>query len=177
MGNNKVLISIEFDKNLIKAKKKLKDLNFNRQDSVDFKGLSGWVYEKTIQDCLKTRFELDGHDFIFTEQCKLRTVDVDSKGIIDLKIENKVNKKIVLIEIKTSGLFSANDPERYRVYNNVIGSNTNCTYLYITGHETCGTYKSKMQLYMGYDKSFFLDREDDIDEWERFVETIIAILT
>lgn len=151
-----------YRKNIFDAKSQLNALNYCSKSGCDCKGLSGWVFEQTIQDELKQI--LKPYNFQFSEQCKLNTEKLKSNGIVDLKISNGIMKdKVVFIEIKLSGLYSPHDVERYEKYQNVIVSNPNYTYLYITGGESYSKYIIGIQQALGPNNSFFFNKGSSVN--------------
>lgn len=185
MAKTKSAIYIIYEDNVRKAKDELSKLDCNSNTKCrieDFKGLSGWVFEQTIQSELRKK--LKSYNFEFSEQCKLNTQmlisnepkKLKSNGIIDLKISNGIiNDKVVFIEIKLSGLYNIKDVAKYEKYHDVIVSNPDYTYLYITAEESCAKYIKGIQHALEVKNSFFLDT-GGINEWQRFADRIVEAL-
>ena len=91
--------------NLKLAKDRLSQLPIWCGHRPDFGGLHGWVYEQTIQFCLKEELAEYALKPNIEEHFSL-----GGRAKPDLRIEH------VLIEVKTRGLFSVQDVERYNKY-------------------------------------------------------------
>jgi hypothetical protein len=158
-----------YEDNLEEAKTKLKSLSWYNGQEIKATGLNGWVFEETIQYCLKEEFLKLGKLYKIETQIKL-----GNRAVVDLGINNPANDLKVLIEIKLSGLFSPNGLAKY-IKNKIIANKQGVEYLYITGYETCKPYKLNTQTEFGNDNSFFLNDGSSL-EWERFVNRIINII-
>ena len=126
-----------------------------------FTGLSGWVYEQTIQYCI--RQELQGKKEVdISEQTKL-----GSRGKADLQIGERV-----AIEIKLRGLFSPKDITKYEKYRQVANS-VGVQYLYLTSGESYKPYRDGIAKVIGAENTFFLDVRGD---WRRFIKRLLQLL-
>ena len=106
-----------FYSNLKQAKAYLATLKVYCGKEPVFAGLSGWVFEQTIQHCIWGELENKGAKLTIAEQ-----VSLGGRAKADLAVGN------VAIEIKMSGLFGLGDVHRYRQYRRAAEE------------EDCGTY-------------------------------------
>ena len=125
------------------------------------KVVSGWVFEKTVQHCLRRELRRARSTPRISEQ-----VPIGNRGRADLQVGN------VLIEIKKSGFFSANAIPRYRRYRKAANA-ADCTYLYLTGWEQHRPYREGAKKVFGSNNAFFLNFSDD---WNRFINRLIRLL-
>ena len=94
-----------FDASLKRAKLNLSKLKVFCGRKPNFAGLSGWVFEQTIQHCIKKELKVKRFAVEIAEQ-----VSVGGRAKADLTVGKAA------IEIKTSGLFGLSDVRRYRKY-------------------------------------------------------------
>lgn len=127
-----------------------------------FKGLNGWVFEKTIRSCLEDELAEYLNSIEIEEQVELK-----GRATVDLLFGRAA------IELKSGGLFAddSNKYSRYREYAHSLGYE----YLYLTRQETCSKFVSSAIMAFGADMTFFLDNKNEDDVWGRFVEKIIDI--
>lgn len=123
--------------------------------------ISGWVFEKTVQHCLRKELRRAKITLPIAEQ-----VRIGNRGRADLQIGT------VLIEIKQSGFFSPDALPRYRRYRKAANS-TGSTYLYFTGWEQHRPYRDGAKKVFGNRNTFFLNFEDD---WGRFIQRLVQLL-
>ncbi len=119
-----------FDLNLKQAERKLASLKFCSKKTPEFQGLSGWVFEQTIQFCISKELKAKGIHPEFDEQKSL-----EGKARVDIVIN-----KHVAIEIKLAGLFDGTAAARYHKYRK-NAEKLGYTYLYVTMQEGYGPYK------------------------------------
>ena len=90
----------------------------------DFGQLTGWVYEQTIQFCIRRELKARKVKAHIKEHVSLR-----GRAKADLKVNN------VAIEIKHSGLFGSGDAAKYRDYRKAASAK-GWEYLFITRGES-----------------------------------------
>ena len=127
-----------------------------------FGQLTGWVYEQTIQYCIKQELEARKVKADIKEQVSLR-----GRAKADLKVNN------VAIEIKHNGLFGSQDAAKYSEYSKAASAK-GWHYLYITQGETYKSYRAGITETLGRENVFFLDTEGD---WDRFVGRLAELAT
>ncbi len=150
-----------YDQNLSLAKVKLAELNVYCGRTPNFGGLSGWVFEQTIQYCLRKELNGKGVKPEIAEQ-----VSLGGRAKADLVIGK------MAIKIKTSGLFGMGDVERYRRYRGVA-QEMGLTYLFFTQTESYAPYHKGIVSALGAKNVFFLDEPGN---WNRFVTRIVREL-
>jgi hypothetical protein len=114
-----------------------------------FSGLGGWVFEQTIQYCIKRELKARKVKARIAEQVTLK-----SRIKADLRIGNAA------IEIKESGLFSASDISKYKEYKKAA-NDLGLEYLFITGGERYQPYRRGITTALGKANTFFLDTSGD----------------
>jgi hypothetical protein len=148
-----------FQQNLESAKSRLAELEVFCGRKADFGGLNGWVFEQTIQYCL--RKELDArrltHDI--KEQHTLA-----GRTKADLLIGGRL-----AVEIKSRGLFSKSAIDRYRRYSEAA-KRSGLVYLFLTASESYRPYRDGIADALGKESVFFLDEEGS---WDRFVARVV----
>ena len=102
---NEAAISELCQRNLDRAKALLRKLEVFCGNDCKVGGLSGWVFEQTVQYCLQKELKAQGIQQSITEQCGL-----GGKAKADLAIGS------LAVEIKLKGLFGVADVERYGRY-------------------------------------------------------------
>ena len=149
-------------RNLKQAKDKLAELEVYCNKPPMFGGLSGWIFEQTIQTCLRKELEAFGCHPEFQEDIRI------GRKRADLGIDN-----LIAVEIKSAGLFSKEEAERYGKYK-VSAAQNGLEYLFLTSGEHCAVYRHGIIEAVGTENVFFLD---DIKDWGRFVARITELLT
>jgi len=124
--------------------------------------LNGWVFEQTIQYCLRKELESLGVRAELREQLSLV-----GRAKADLGVGN------LAIEIKSKGLFSKDDAERYSRFKEAA-EKKGLQYLFFTASESYPKYRLDIVAALGDKNVFFLDTPGD---WGRFVARIAAELT
>ncbi len=140
---------------------KLKEIPIFCGNEPNFTGLGGWVFEQTIQYCLK-------------RELKARKIKIDIAEQVNLKPRVKADLKIgnVVIEIKQSGLFDRSAIAKYAIYKqaaNLLGME----YVFITLGERYEPYRIGIIKEIGDENSFFLDTDGD---WARFVDRVTQLV-
>lgn len=151
-----------FEENLKQAQRKLSEIRAFCGEAPEFSGLSGWVFEKTMQHLIRREFRKRGIKPAFCEQ-----VSLEGHARIDLTIDDKI-----ALEIKSRGLFSSDAFGRYRHYR-AVARKKGFRYLYVTLGETYLPYRRGIIRVFGRRNAFFLDRAG---EWRRFIETLCHAL-
>ena len=169
---NEITIINKFSDNLKMTSNCLKELDFCfDKNGVSFKGLTGWVFEQTILKCIRDEFGNSALIYTIGEQFKLSKLIIAGKkcrGQADLVV--KINDNTYLIEIKHTGIFSANDCEKYLKYKKIIEDN-NYKYLYLTKGESYLKFKNICKEMFGENNSFFLDEEGS---WKNFINLLTS---
>jgi hypothetical protein len=150
---------ILYEANLKQAKKKLEEIEVFCGKEAKFSGLTGWVFEKTILHCIKAELEEKGIKSEIDEQASL-----GGRVKADLAIH-----KHTAIELKTSGLFSRHDAERYEKYRYAAEEKGYRRYVYLTWNETSSKYKHDLNHALGEENVFYLENSG---EWKRFISTL-----
>ncbi|KAF0219200.1 MAG: hypothetical protein FD174_2286 [Geobacteraceae bacterium] len=144
-----------FEKCLIQAREKLREIDVFCKNDPSFAGLSGWVFEQTIQHCIQKELKARGIDIEVTEQVPLK-----GRAKADLGIG-----KFAVIEVKTSGLFGMGDVERYKKYKEAALEQGFERYLYLTWSENHPPYKIGLNEALGVENIFYIE---NTSEWSRF---------
>ena len=144
-----------FQKSLIEAKELLARLGVYSGRSPSFTGLSGWVFEQTIQHCI--REELRSRE-LTTEP--VEQVGLGGRVKVDLLVGG------IAIEIKTSGLFGRDEIPKYEKYQSEADTR-GYRYVFLSRGET--TYRTGIIKALGQDNVVMLDGHG---EWERFIGII-----
>lgn len=158
-------IKDKYDYNLIQAQNKLKELEIFCGEEPKFLGLNGWVFEKTIQSCIREEFRNQNIIANFTEQ-----FPIESRKKVDLKINN------VCLDIKVSGLYDKKEIKKHEERRNIIKSQ-NMEYIFLTGQETHEPYEKGIISIFGNEYSFFLFNRQRENEWQRFIDKLVSIGT
>lgn len=148
--------------NLQEAMDKLAELEVFCNHAPHFAGLGGWVFEQTIQFCVRKELKARRIQAAFREQ-----IPLIGRVKADLGIGN------LAIEIKSAGLFSKEDANRYGRYK-TAAAGKGLDYLFFTSGESCDIYREGIIKAVGADNVFFLDGTRD---WGRFVSRIAAAVT
>jgi hypothetical protein len=153
-------ISELYQRNLDCAKTLLRKLEVFCGNDCEVGGLSGWVFEQTIQYCLQKELKAQGIQQSIREQCGL-----GGRAKADLAIGS------VAIEIKSKGLFGVADVERYGRYKQAA-TQRGLQYFFLTLEESHQPYRQAITESLGRDNVFFLRNERG--DWGRFVNGILA---
>jgi hypothetical protein len=146
-----------FDSNYSSVVHKLEELTVYCGTEPAFGQLTGWVYEQTIQYCIRRELEARKVKAYIKEHVSLR-----GRAKADLKVNS------VAIEIKHRGLFGSSDAAKYRDYKKAATAN-GWAYLFITGSESHRPYRTGITKALGRENVFFLDTKGD---WKRFVRRL-----
>ncbi len=160
---NEYKIGELFNSNLSEAKELLSSLDIFCGNDINIKGLNGWVFEQTVQYCIRKELELLKIQAKYSEQEKIHKRGAS----VDLVINN------IAIEIKKSGLFCQADIAKYEKYKEYAIKQGFKEYLFISGVEEAKLYRAKMQEIIGLNNTFFLDIPN---EWNRFMNRLIELL-
>jgi hypothetical protein len=156
-----------FDSNLNKAKESLGSLEFCCSDKVSFGGLTGWVFERTIEHCLR-------------EELKARGIPPQIEKQVPLEGRAKADMKVgpAVLEVKEKGLFDRNAPDRYGRYARAARSKGN-SYLFLALRETHLPYLEDVENALGHQNAFFLFKgksKEPSGDWQRFIDRILEEL-
>jgi len=151
-----------FKKNLGRAKKLLTKLPIFCGEKDDFSGLHGWVFEKTIQYCIREELKTKGIRTNFQEE-----INLGGRSRVDLVVGKTA------IEIKLRGLFSSNSIEKYRNCKTLAKKQGYNCYIYLTLGESYRPYREGIINVLGKENTFFLD---EAGEWTRFIDQLIYSL-
>ena len=157
---NKDQIHRLYSSSLRTAVRKLKEIKVFCGNDPSFSGLGGWVFEQTIQYCLRRELKARKVKIEIAEQVKLKP---------RIKVDLRVGKAV--IEIKGSGLFNTSDIAKYRQYREAA-NDVGLEYLFITGGERYQPYRDGITKALGSENTFFLDTNS---EWRRFINRIVRL--
>jgi hypothetical protein len=148
------------EKNLAQAKKKLSQIKVFCGQKPSFSGLSGWVYEQTVQHCIQRELKAIGIKADIQEQFPLV-----GRAKADLAVNS------VAIEIKSRGLFGMSDEDfqRHRKYQKAAKAK-GYNYVFVTSGENSQIYRQGIIRALGQKKVFFLDRDGD---WSRLIRLLV----
>ena len=159
---NEKIIQRLFSHNLKTAQAKLAELKFCSVLNPNFQGLNGWVFEQTIQDCIRKELRV----------LKIKTDIGEQESLGGRARADLLLGKKLAIEIKAGGLFDGNAASRYRKYR-TWAAKKGYTYIYITLHESYQPYRNSMSKALGHENAFFLDTTG---EWRRLTNRIVRLL-
>lgn len=148
-----------YDRNLKAAIAKLSQLEVYCGCIPAVSGLNGWVFEQTIQFCLRQELRAIGVRFSIDEQ-----VPLSGKVKVDFVVGP------FAVEIKSRGLFGVDGVERCRSCKDQA-KEKGLEYLFFTRQEGHRPYREGIVDALGRKDAFFLDTEGD---WERFVNRIAS---
>ena len=146
-----------FQTSLREAKELLKTLRVHSGREPNFSGLSGWIFEQTIQHCI--REELKRMRFAAEPICE--QFKLGGRRKVDLLVGGAA------IEIKTSGLFGRDEISRYKLCQAEAAAK-GYRYVFLSRGET--TYRADIIKALGKDNVVLLEEQDG--EWKRFIEII-----
>jgi hypothetical protein len=149
-----------YSSSLRTAVRKLKEIKVFCGSEPSFSGLGGWVFEQTIQYCLRRELKVQKVEIEIAEQVKLKP---------RIKADLRVGKAV--IEIKKSGLFAPSDIAKYSKYRKAA-NDVGLEYLFITGSESYSPYQARIIEALESENTFFLDKNGD---WRRFVNRIVHL--
>lgn len=140
----------------------LTGLDFCCSEKPSFQGLRGWVFEQTVQNCLRKELKALRILAEIKEQASLA-----GRARVDLLIGSTV-----ALEIKAKGLFDSGAASRYLKYR-LDAEKLGYTYLYLTLEESYLPYRKAMIEAVGEENAFFLDTHGD---WGRLIKRITKLL-
>ena len=126
-----------------------------------FSGLGGWVFEQTVQYCL--RKELNAR--------RAQVATIAEQGKVGSRIRADLLVGRAAVEIKQSGLYSSSAIAKYGQYRRAANAQ-GLEYLFITGGERYQPYRDGITKALGKENVFFLDQNGD---WKRFVARVIQL--
>ena len=146
---------------LAAAEQCLSKLRIASGETPAFTGLAGWVFEQTVQHCLRRELAARGVSASMKEQVKL-----GRRGKADLLVGD------IALEIKLRGIFSQSAIDRYANYARLAHAEGR-QYLYLTGGEGYRPYRQGVAAAVGPSNTFFLDTEG---HWQRFIGRVLVLL-
>jgi hypothetical protein len=144
-----------FEKNLKQAKNHLSKLSIFCGRDASFAGLGGWVFEQTIQHCIRKELS-----------AKLIKASVDEQVSLGGRAKADLLVGSIAIEIKSGGLFGATDIDRYRKYRKAAKAK-GYKYIFISREETYKPYRDAIIKALGKKNVFFLNKPG---EWHRVID-------
>lgn len=151
-----------FEANKKQAQRKLRSLKVCCTDEPDFAGLNGWVFEQTIQYCIRQELLSQGVRPRIEEQFNL-----GGRARADLKIGGNI-----AIEIKVAGLFSEDDILKYKKYRQ-MAEQQGFRYLFLSWEESHLPFRKGIARVLDAANVFYLDRSQD---WKRFINGLVEFL-
>ena len=155
---NEADIGALFETSLKQAKRNLSKLKISGGKEPSFAGLSGWVFEQTIEHCIRSELRSKGINTLIKEQHSL-----GGRVKADLLIGN------IAIEIKTSGIFGLSDVCRYQRYKKAAHIN-GYDYIFLSRGESYRPYRDGITKALGGSNVFYLDKRG---AWGRFMTFLI----
>lgn len=149
-----------YEQCLKQAREKLREIDVFCDNDPTFGGLSGWVFEQTIQHCVQKELLAKDIQIQIKQQ-----VSLTGRAKADLAIEN-----IAAIEVKTSGLFGMADVEKYKKYKEAALQQGFQRYLYLTWSENHLPYKVGLNDALGEENIFYIENPA---EWLRFISVLV----
>jgi hypothetical protein len=149
-----------YESSLATAVRKLAEIPTFCGNEPSFTGLRGWVFEQTIQYCLRRELKARKVEVEIGEQEKLQ-----SRIKADLRIG------CAAIEIKLSGFYTRAAITKYKEYRRVANA-LGLEYLFITGSEGYLAYRDGIAKALGKGNVFFLDTSG---EWRRFIDRVVQL--
>jgi hypothetical protein len=146
-----------FESGMKQAKANLAKLKVYCGREPNFAGLSGWVFEQTIQHCIRKELAAAEVRAEIAEQ-----VSLGGRAKADLTIGK------VAVEIKTSGLFGIADVQRYGKYRKAAEAK-GFRYVFLTWGENYRPYRDGIIKALGKANVFYLN---ETGEWERFISML-----
>lgn len=150
-----------YNRSLASAQTYLGRLKVCSRNEPSFAGLTGWVFEQTIEYCIRREVRAKRYRITIGDQVK-----IGHRGKVDLVVGS------VAIEIKQSGIFTENAITRYRRRAKEARAG-GLEYLYLTGGERHRPYRSGIIWAVGRENAFFLDTPG---QWNRFVRRVLALV-
>lgn len=146
-----------YERTLAEAKQRLRDLAVFCGKDPAFSGLSGWIFEQTVQKCIRDSLAEAGVNLPIEEQ-----VSLGGRSKADLSVG------ATAIELKTAGLFGINDIQKYAECQSkarVLGMH----FVFLSRSESYAPYRVGIGDALGAENVFFLDEPGS---WERFITTL-----
>lgn len=152
-----------YENNLEEAKIILKSLPFCCGEQPAFSGLTGWVFEQSIQYCIRQELKEMKLEAEIKEQ-----VSLGGRAKVDLRVGTTA------IEIKTSGLFSKEDIFKYKKYQ-AEAEAKGWRYIFLSIGET--TFRQGIIDALGKENVVLLYEYDgswtpNNGEWQRLMEIV-----
>ncbi|MEN6622134.1 MAG: hypothetical protein ABFD50_11360 [Smithella sp.] len=152
---NENTIQRVYEANIREIQRQLQNLPVYCGGEPNFPGLAGWIFEQTIQHCLRRELEEMNLDVEIEEQI------ISEAANIDLLIGNTA------IDVNPGRPFSEEDISKY-VNNQIEAKRRNWSYIFIILYENDS--ESTIVDALGKENTIFLQNHNG--EWEHFVNTI-----
>ncbi len=158
-----------FSRNLQTAKDTLQRLEVFCGKEPEFNGLPGWVFEKTVQNCIRKELEDKGVEPKIDEQVRL-----GGRSKVDLVIGKKI-----AIEIKVNGLYEPTDKieKRYQKHRKAA-ENRGWQYIFLSLDGTYDPYRKAIIKALGKENVFYLffgrPLAQQEGEWKKLIDLLIA---
>ena len=125
-----------------------------------FGGLSGWVFEKTIQKCIRESLASRRDALPIDEQFSL-----GGRVKADLKVGT------VVVEIRSAGLFGQADIDKYRTCKSAARS-LGLRFVFLSLYESHQPFRAGVTDALGAENVFFL--REDAGSWQRFIDLLLS---
>lgn len=123
-----------------------------------FGGLSGWVFEQTVQYCIRGSLREMGIDLPIAEQ-----VSLGGRVKVDLVVGGTA------VELKTAGLFGGDYRATYSAYR-AKAHERGLRFVLLTRRESYGPYRAGIADVLGAENVFVLT---DPGSWQRFIDRLL----
>ena len=145
-----------FQQSLQEAKNLLAGLSVAGGREPSFGGLTGWVFEKTIQHCIRQELESRGLSAEMKEQ-----IPLSGRAKVDLGVGR------IAVEIKTLGLFGRDQFAKCKKYQS-DAAERGYRYVFLSRTETY--FETAIMEALAPENVVLFDRPSG--EWKRFIEII-----
>lgn len=152
---NENTIQRVYEANFREIQRQLQNLPVYCGGEPNFRGLAGWIFEQTIQHCLRRELEEMNLDVEIEEQI------ISGGANIDLLIGNTA------IDVNPGRPFSEEDITKY-VNNQIEAKKRNWLYIFLNLYEN--TFQPRIIDALGKENTILLQNNNG--EWERFVSII-----
>jgi len=157
---NEASVIAVFERNLEAAKRKLSELEICGDSTCNFRGLTGWIFERTIHYCLIKEFEALALTMSIQEEAPL---------VGRVRVDLLVGR--AFIELKTAGCFSQDEVQKYARYRE-IANGCGQEFLFLTMAETYQPNRVALLKILGMEAVYFLDTDGD---WTRLVRRLLEL--
>lgn len=148
-----------YERSLAQAREKLREIEVFCNTDAAFGGLSGWVFEQTIQHCIEMELQAKGLEVEIRQQAPLV-----GRAKADLAVGS-----FAAIELKSNGIYSKDDIEKYKRYKQAALEKGFNRYLYLSWDEGYLPYKNGLNEALGEENVFYIE---NTMEWSRFISEL-----